>query len=256
MIKFKNNSPIVVLIGKSAVGKDTIKNELLINLNCHNSISYTTRPKRNGEENGKEYFFVSKKEFDILKNNNQILEHTEYNVCGSLFEYGLGNDSFVNDKINVVIVNPIGLKQLIKHEQIKNRLFIVQMTLPDDEIKRRYFEREKQEDIKNLNKRFEARKLRDEEDFKDLNEIILENNLNNCEISNYNTKDTVKKLINYIYKNYLLNHNLIIDNMDNEYQYKNKEGKIEKIDDMNQLHGSWGGLAIIPEIDEVTITDA
>lgn len=40
-----------------------------------------------------------------------------------------------------------------------------------------------------------------------------------------------------------------IISMDGEPQYTGKEGIVEKIDDMGQLHGNWGGCAIIPEID-------
>lgn len=35
--------------------------------------------------------------------------------------------------------------------------------------------------------------------------------------------------------------------------YKGREGVIEHIDDMGQLHGTWGGLAIIPEIDKFEV---
>lgn len=35
--------------------------------------------------------------------------------------------------------------------------------------------------------------------------------------------------------------------------YDGKEGYVTLIDDMGQLHGTWGGLAIIPEIDEYII---
>ena len=45
----------------------------------------------------------------------------------------------------------------------------------------------------------------------------------------------------------------IIDMMD-EFSGKNyagKEGTIEYIDSIGQLHGTWGGLAVIPEIDTI-----
>lgn len=41
--------------------------------------------------------------------------------------------------------------------------------------------------------------------------------------------------------------------MDGEPQYTDKEGVIEKIDDAGQLHGTWGGCALIPEMDRFEI---
>lgn len=41
------------------------------------------------------------------------------------------------------------------------------------------------------------------------------------------------------------------DNYDNSYP--GREGVVESIDDMGQLHGTWGGLAVIPEVDEYEI---
>ena len=44
-----------------------------------------------------------------------------------------------------------------------------------------------------------------------------------------------------------------IINMVGEPQYTNKEGIITHIDDAGQLHGTWGGCAIIPKIDTFII---
>lgn len=41
--------------------------------------------------------------------------------------------------------------------------------------------------------------------------------------------------------------------MEGEPHYDGREGVIKYIDDMKQLHGSWGGLAIQPENDEIEI---
>lgn len=46
---------------------------------------------------------------------------------------------------------------------------------------------------------------------------------------------------------------VIIDEMEGEPQYKGKCGFIEKIDDMGQLHGTWGGVAINPEVDKIRV---
>lgn len=46
-----------------------------------------------------------------------------------------------------------------------------------------------------------------------------------------------------------------IVNMEGEPRYKGKEGVVKEIDDMGQLHGTWGGLAVIPEEDEFEILE-
>ena len=51
---------LLILAGKSASGKDTLLNELIKNQNFNPLVSTTTRPMREGENEGKEYFFVSK----------------------------------------------------------------------------------------------------------------------------------------------------------------------------------------------------
>ncbi len=38
-----------------------------------------------------------------------------------------------------------------------------------------------------------------------------------------------------------------------EPQYSGKVGVVEYIDDIGQIHGSWGGCALIPKIDEFAI---
>lgn len=46
-----------------------------------------------------------------------------------------------------------------------------------------------------------------------------------------------------------------IDYMDGESNYSGRTGVIRLIDDLGQLHGSWGGLAVIPGTDEFTILE-
>ena len=43
--------------------------------------------------------------------------------------------------------------------------------------------------------------------------------------------------------------------MDGEPQYSGREGVIRHIDGMGQLHGDWGGLAVIPGTDSFTVID-
>ena len=55
---------LVIISGFSGAGKGTVVKELMKNYECYAlSISATTRNPRPGEENGREYFFKTKKEF-------------------------------------------------------------------------------------------------------------------------------------------------------------------------------------------------
>lgn len=44
-----------------------------------------------------------------------------------------------------------------------------------------------------------------------------------------------------------------IISMDGEPQYEGKEGVVEHIDDIGQIHGTWGGCALIPGVDSFEI---
>ena len=46
-----------------------------------------------------------------------------------------------------------------------------------------------------------------------------------------------------------------IISMEGELGYSGKEGVVEFIDDIGQLHGTWGGLAVIPEEDDFIVID-
>jgi hypothetical protein len=43
--------------------------------------------------------------------------------------------------------------------------------------------------------------------------------------------------------------------MDGEPQYTNREGVVTHIDDAGQIHGTWGGCAIVSEVDEFIILE-
>lgn len=71
--------PLVYIISApSGSGKSTLVNELLKSVrDLEFSISYTTRAPRGSEENGKQYYFVSRPEFEQMIHDGEFLEHAE-----------------------------------------------------------------------------------------------------------------------------------------------------------------------------------
>ena len=75
---------LVVISGPSGVGKSTICNELINRLdNVYLSVSTTTREKKAGEQNGREYWFVSRDEFEKQIKAGNFLEYAK--VFGNLY---------------------------------------------------------------------------------------------------------------------------------------------------------------------------
>ena len=81
---------LFVISGSSGVGKGTVINEFLRkHPEFRLSISCTTRGKREGEEHGVNYFFLSKEEFKNCIDNNEFLEWAEFsgNYYGTKKEF-------------------------------------------------------------------------------------------------------------------------------------------------------------------------
>ena len=72
---------VVILTGASSVGKGKIRDLLLADedLQLFFSISETTRPRKENEVDGKDYYFVSYKQFADSVKNKELLEYTEFN---------------------------------------------------------------------------------------------------------------------------------------------------------------------------------
>jgi len=70
---------LVVVSGPSGVGKGTVLKYVLENPSYVYSVSATTRKPRDGEENGVNYFFTTRENFESMIENGELIEHAEYN---------------------------------------------------------------------------------------------------------------------------------------------------------------------------------
>lgn len=80
---------LIVLMGKSASGKDTIYKLLKEDesLNLKQLVPYTTRPMRAGEVEGEAYHFVTEAQFKELLQKGRVIEHRSYNTVHGLWRY-------------------------------------------------------------------------------------------------------------------------------------------------------------------------
>ena len=80
---------LIVLMGKSATGKDTIYKLLQVDqsLNLQQLVPYTTRPMRAGERDGEAYHFVTEEEFHGLLEEGRVVEHRSYHTIHGLWRY-------------------------------------------------------------------------------------------------------------------------------------------------------------------------
>lgn len=100
---------LIVLSGPSGVGKGTVRKALFSQPgnDFQYSVSMTTRQPRSGEVNGKDYFFVSKEEFEQHIREGQMLEYAKYvdNYYGTPLKYindtlDEGKDVFLEIEVN------------------------------------------------------------------------------------------------------------------------------------------------------------
>lgn len=94
---------LIVLSGPSGAGKGTLLKEVLKNnSNIMISISATTRPPREGEQDGVHYYFLSKEQFNDMIDNDKLLEYAQY--CGNFYGTPADKvDEWINDGKIVVL---------------------------------------------------------------------------------------------------------------------------------------------------------
>lgn len=98
---------ITILCGKSASGKDTLLREL-VREGYEPIVSCTSRPMREGEVDGKDYHFISRKEFEDRIHEDGFIEYRTYDTLvgghPDTWYYGMAKQKF-DDKDYIVILD-------------------------------------------------------------------------------------------------------------------------------------------------------
>lgn len=127
---------LVVISGFSGAGKGTLLKAMMEKY--HNyalSISATTRSPREGEQNGKEYFFVNRESFEKMIEEGQLIEYAQYvnNYYGTPRQYVFQQMADGKDVIlEIEIQGALKIK-----EQFPEALLLFVMPPNADELKRR-----------------------------------------------------------------------------------------------------------------------
>jgi guanylate kinase len=147
----------IIIVGHGGSGKDFLKMSLVM-FGMTPSISYTTRPMREGEEAGVSYHFLTEERFHELTKAGQFLETD----CFRGWYYGTGLEDFQNSQVFIMTV--AGIHNIPQAE--RENSFIIFLDIDRDIRKMRL---EARQDVDSVNRRL----ITDDKDFSDFTEFDL-----------------------------------------------------------------------------------
>ena len=164
-------SRIFYIMGKSASGKDTIYKRLLERISGLKTITpYTTRPIRDGEVNGVEYFFTTREELEQFRKDEKLIEERTYDTIYGPWTYFTVDDGQFDrsGRESYLMIGTLESYEKTRHHFGRGYLFPIYVEVDDRERLLRSIERERSQEVpkyKEVCRRF----LADEEDFKEEN---------------------------------------------------------------------------------------
>ncbi len=137
---------IFFVMGKSGSGKDTIFKQLKEDesLGLRTVVGYTTRPKREGEKDGSEYFFVTEDRLEELKNAGKVIECRGYNTVCGLWNYFTVDDGQIDLKLrDYLYIGTLESYIAMQRYYGKDRVFPIYIEVEDGERLQRAVSRER-----------------------------------------------------------------------------------------------------------------
>lgn len=154
-------------MGKSASGKDSIYKMLLLkNKKLKKIAIYTTRPKRDNEEEGVEYHFVDKKYLDDRK-DKLIEERVYHTVYGDWF-YATLDDGNINNDEDYLMIGTLESYNKLKKYFGKEKVYPLYIEVDDKERRNRAMAREMKQKVPKIEE-MDRRFREDEKDFSEEN---------------------------------------------------------------------------------------
>ena len=188
-------SKLIIISSPSGAGKTTLCKLLIKKMkNINLSISYTSRSKRLNEVNGKDYYFVTRKKFEILKKKNFFIETAKNfnNLYGSPFKNI--NQSKRRRQHILFDIDWKGARKIRKNYPKNNIIDFFILPPSKSELKRRLVKRGR-DNKKEINLRL-SYAIDEMKHYNEYKYVLINDNVQN-------TVNYIKKIIEY--------HQLIID---------------------------------------------
>lgn len=185
-------------MGKSSSGKDTIFQKIQKEFpKAKTIVLYTTRPIRENEVDGREYFFVKEETFMCLEDKGKIVELREYDTMHGVWKYFTVDDGQINlEEDNYLAIGTLESYAKVRQYFSEDKVIPIYVEVEAGERLSRALLREKMQEspkYAELCRRF----LADEKDFSEEN--LKKENIEK-RFENQNIEECVKEIILYMYE--------------------------------------------------------
>lgn len=182
---------MIILLGKTASGKDTVLNRLVKEHGYKKIVTYTTRPKREREIQDVTYHFIGEDEFKEKIESGFFLEYKEYRSAHGTWYYGSAKEDYEkSDEKTVIILTPDGYRDFLREypnmDHTSIYLYSNNKTLENRLIKRG-------DDPKEAKRRLDS----DNKDFKGVQGLVHKIVYNN---ENDSLDEVINKILKYVTK--------------------------------------------------------
>ncbi len=143
-VKLIKATPILLLVGPTGAGKDSLKDKLLLTGDYHHIISHTTRPPRINhgivEQNGREYHFIDQAEAERMLTQKSLVEAKVYS--GNLYGTSTAEIQAAHDEDKIAMTD-IEVQGVAEYKTLDPNVMAVFLLPPDFEtwqtrLQRRY----------------------------------------------------------------------------------------------------------------------
>lgn len=190
-------SKIFYIMGKSASGKDKIYGRLssMEELKLKELILYTTRPIRNGETDGRQYYFVNEDKFREFQKEGKVIESRSYQTIHGVWTYFTADDGQMHlENQDYLAIGTLESYLKMKTYCGADRVCPIYIEVEDGERLKRAIKREEKQE----NPRYQEMCRRFLADEKDFSEEKIEQAEIKIRFQNTDLEHCVKEIAEYI----------------------------------------------------------